>query len=58
VAKHPKHLFESDRKMELKLRLALKQAVDSGGQGSVLNLEGKQPPKELVTRLIAKVRKL
>jgi len=44
--------------MELKLRLALKQAVDSGGQGSVLNLEGKQPPKELVTRLIAKVRKL
>ncbi len=58
MAKQSKHLFESDRKMELRLRLALKQVADSGGSGSTLILTGQQPPKELVTRLIAKVRKL
>lgn len=58
MAKQAKHLFESDRKMELRLRLALKQVADTGGSGSNLILNGQQPPKELVTRLIAKVRKL
>lgn len=58
MAKQSKHLFESDRKMELRLRLALKQAADAGGSASTLILNGQQPPKELVTRLIAKVRKL
>ncbi len=58
MAKQPKHLFESDRRMELRLRLALKDVANAGGSGTALILDGQKPPKELVTRLIAKVRKL
>jgi hypothetical protein len=58
VAKKSKRLFESDRKMELRLRLALKHVAETGGSGSILVLDGQQPPRELVNRLIARVRKL
>ena len=58
MTKQSKNLFESDRKMELRLRLALKQVADAGTSGVALVLDSQQPPKELVTRLIAKVRKL
>lgn len=58
MGKQPKELFETDRKMELRLRLALKQVAEAGVSGAALVLDGQQPPKELVNRLIAKVRKL
>jgi hypothetical protein len=58
VPKKSKSLFEADRRMELRLRLAVKQAAESGGSGAMLILESQQPPKELVNRLIAKVRRL
>jgi hypothetical protein len=58
VGNGKKQLFESDRKMELRLRLALKQAADTGGSAASLILDRQQPPKDLVNRLIARVRKL
>jgi hypothetical protein len=56
--KRSKRMFESDRKMELRLRVALKQVADAGASGSLPMLDGQLPPKELVNRLIAKVRRL
>lgn len=58
MASENRRIFEADRKMELKLRLALKRAVESGAQIASLSLDDRPMPKELVTRLIAKVRQL
>jgi hypothetical protein len=53
-----KRLFELDRRMELKLRLAAKKANHLGQTGGLaLDLEG-LPERQVVTRLIEKVRRL
>jgi|MudIll2142460700_1097286.scaffolds.fasta_scaffold1294562_2 hypothetical protein len=53
-----KRLFELDRRMELKLRLAAKKANNQGQTGGLgLDLEG-LPERQVVTRLIEKVRRL
>lgn len=53
-----KRLFEMDRRMELKMRLAAKKAVRQGQTGGLaLELEG-LPERQVVTRLIEKVRRL
>jgi hypothetical protein len=57
MAKKPKPVFESDRKMELRLRLALKQAGESGREVP-LQLEASPPPREILDRLIHRVQHL
>jgi hypothetical protein len=53
-----KRLFEMDRRMELKMRLAAKKASRQGQTGGLaLDLEG-LPERQVVTRLIEKVRRL
>ncbi|MCX6070671.1 MAG: hypothetical protein NTU91_07405 [Chloroflexi bacterium] len=53
-----KRLFEMDRRMELKMRLAAKKAIRLGQTGGLaLDLEG-LPERQVVTRLIEKVRRL
>ena len=53
-----KRLFEIDRRMELKMRLAAKKASRLGQTGGLaLELEG-LPERQVVTRLIEKVRRL
>jgi hypothetical protein len=53
-----KRLFEMDRRMELKMRLAAKKAIRQGQTGGLaLDLEG-LPERQVVTRLIEKVRRL
>lgn len=50
-------VFETDRKMELRLRLALSQ-VGEGRQGKPAKLDGAAPEHETVSRLIDRVRQL
>jgi hypothetical protein len=53
-----KRLFEMDRRMELRMRLAAKKASRQGQTGGLaLDLEG-LPERQVVTRLIEKVRRL
>jgi len=53
-----KRLFELDRRMELKLRLAAKRAANPGQTGGLaLDLEG-LPERQVVSRLIDRVRRL
>lgn len=52
-----KRLFETDRRMELKLRLAAKRA-DTGEPTGTGPLSGEVPERELLTRLINRVRRL
>ena len=53
-----KRVFEMDRRMELKMRLAAKRASRQGQTGGLaLDLEG-LPERQVVTRLIEKVRRL
>jgi hypothetical protein len=58
MASKDRRVFETDRKMELKLRLAVKRAVEAGTAVTSLSLDERRMPKELVSRLIAKVRTL
>jgi hypothetical protein len=53
-----KRLFELDRRMELKMRLAAKKAANLGQTGGLtLDLEG-LPERHVVSRLIERVRRL
>jgi hypothetical protein len=53
-----RRVFEIDRRMELKLRLAAKKAAVQGQTGGlVLELEG-LPDRHVVTRIIERVRRL
>jgi hypothetical protein len=53
-----KRLFEMDRRMEVRMRLAAKKASRQGQTGGLaLDLEG-LPERQVVTRLIEKVRRL
>ncbi len=53
-----RRVFEVDRRMELKMRLAAKKAVAQGQTGElVLEVSG-APERQLVARLIERVRRL
>ena len=57
-SKLKRELFESDRRVELKMRLALKRAHgDLPARVIPLEIDGK-PEREVLGRLIAKVRRL
>jgi len=51
-----KRLFEIDRRMELKMRLSAKRAAEAGTELGPLSPDF--PERELVTRLIERVRRL
>ncbi len=53
-----RRLFEYDRRMELKLRLAAKRATEPARGDLALPELGPLPEREVVDRLIEKVRRL
>lgn len=57
MAKKSKRLFETDKRMELRLRLAMKKAEnnESNGSGSI---DAHPPARELLDRLILRVERL
>lgn len=57
MAKKAKEVFETDRRIELRMRLAVKKASENGRERS-LPLETAIPPRELVDRVIDRVRQL
>jgi hypothetical protein len=58
MARDNQRMFEQDRKMELRLRLAAKKAVTREGLSSVPHLVSEMPVPEVVVRLINRVRRL
>jgi hypothetical protein len=52
-----RRIFEVDRRMELRLRLVAKQA-EVGDSGGTSPLNPELPERDLVSRLIARVRRL
>lgn len=57
MAKKRKQVFESDRKMELRVRLAIKQAGESSREVP-MQLDASPPPREILDRLIQRVQHL
>ncbi|MGA9531896.1 MAG: hypothetical protein WBR18_04200 [Anaerolineales bacterium] len=57
MAKKRKQVFESDRKMELRLRLAVKRASESSRE-LPMQLDSSPPPREILDRLIHRVQHL
>ena len=55
--KKDKRVFEKDRKMELRLRLALGKLGETG-QAETSKLEPSAPEQETVSRLIQRVQSL
>lgn len=53
-----RRIFEVDRHMELRLRLVAKQAELGDASGGTSPLNPELPERELVSRLIARVRRL
>ena len=51
-------VFETDRRMELRLRLAAKKAKTFNGPVLVPNYASRIPEREIVTRIIERVRRL
>jgi len=58
MAKASKRLFETDRKMELRMRLAAKRAAQGGSKAAAAFPPGSPPEREVLHRLIKKVRVL
>lgn len=58
MAKHNQRMFEQDRKMELRLRLAAKKAATRVSPSLVAQLVSELPEPEVVVRLINRVRRL
>jgi hypothetical protein len=52
-----RRVFEVDRRMELRMRLVAKQA-ELGDSGGTSPLNPELPERDLVSRLIARVRRL
>lgn len=58
MAKNNRRMFEQDRKMELRLRLAAKKAAAKEPMAPVAPLVSERPEPEVVVRLINRVRRL
>jgi hypothetical protein len=58
MAKDNQRMFEQDRKMELRLRLAAKKAATREPLMPVPQLVSELPEPEVVVRLINRVRRL
>lgn len=57
MSKKGKRVFEADKKMELRLRLAMKR-VGEQARGSTQAIEAHLPARELLDRLITRVEQL
>ncbi len=57
MAKSKRRIFEHDRRMELKLRIAAKR-VNGGSQAQGMLQLGELPEREIVDRLIRRVQRL
>lgn len=57
MAKKRKQVFEADRKMELRVRLAIKRAEESS-KDLPMQLESSPPAREVLDRLINRVQRL
>lgn len=57
MAKKDREVFETDRRIELRMRLAVKKASQNG-KGQPVRLEAALPARELVDRVIDRVRQL
>lgn len=57
MAKKKRDLFETDRRVELRMRLAMKRAGE-GENNRQTSLDLMPPDKELVDRVIDRVRQL
>ncbi|HET7010760.1 MAG TPA: hypothetical protein VFI11_08300 [Anaerolineales bacterium] len=55
---HKRRVFEVDRRMELKLRLLAKRAEDRGPASGMSPLVAELPERDLVARVIERVRRL
>jgi hypothetical protein len=53
-----KRMFEVDRRMELRMRLVAKRAGNGDTDGGTSPLSPVMPERDLVTRLIERVRRL
>lgn len=58
MAKKKKGVFEADRRMELRMRLAVKRARDGDRAGLPTYLNVELPERDLLGRIIARVRTL
>ncbi len=58
MAKKKKGVFEADRKMELRMRLAAKRAASGDRAGIPSYLSVELPERDLLGRIIARVRTL
>jgi hypothetical protein len=58
MAKDNQRMFEQDRKMELRLRLAAKKAATREPLAPMVQLVSEMPEPEVVVRLINRVRRL
>ncbi len=58
MAKKRKGIFEADRRMELRLRLAAKKAVEPAYAGGSRSLRIDAPEKVVLDRIIDRVREL
>ena len=58
MAKKKKGVFEADRRMELRLRLAAKRATEPVFAGGPKSLTIDSPDKVVLDRIIDRVRKL
>jgi len=58
MAKKKKGIFEADRRMELRMRLAAKKATQVAYAGPKENLPVEIPELELLNRIIDRVRHL
>ncbi|MGD8632178.1 MAG: hypothetical protein PVF85_01325 [Anaerolineales bacterium] len=58
MAKKHKGVFEADRKMELRLRIAAKRAAQKGDSSAGKPLAIEVPELETVSRVISKVQTL
>lgn len=58
MSKVKRKIFETDRRMELRLRLAAKRIGNGRSQGSLSELVPQIPEPEVLDRLIQRVRRL
>jgi hypothetical protein len=58
MAKKDKGVFEADRRMELRLRLAAKRAGDGNYRSSDSVIPFEIPKAEMLTRLIERVERI
>lgn len=58
MAKKKKGVFEADRRMELRLRLAAKRAVEAGYRAADTMIAFEIPKAETLNRLIERVEQI